>query len=122
MVFVGCDLEEVARFDRLLKNSRFMREVFTEGERAHIGKSSLPARTAAGIWCAKEACAKALGLGLYGLLPRELEVRWDDSGAPGISLRGSAAERFPDAGLSLSVSHAGDYAMAAVTAELKNGR
>jgi len=117
MFFVGCDLEKADRFSRTLQRARFMREVYTEGERAHIGASSHAAISAAGIWCAKEACAKALGQGLYGLLPRELEVLWDDRGAPRMTLRGAAAEQFPDVRLSVSISHTEDLVMAVVSAE-----
>ncbi|MEA5038798.1 MAG: holo-ACP synthase [Clostridiaceae bacterium] len=117
MVSVGCDLEQAARFPRLLKNDRFLQGVYTAGERAYIRISAHPARTAAGIWCAKEACAKALGRGLFGLLPRELEVIWDTFGAPKMILHGSAAAQFSGLRLSVSISHAGAYVMAAVTAE-----
>jgi len=114
---VGCDLEEIARFSRLLRSARFMAETFTAAERAHIAASVRPARSAAGIWCAKEACAKALGRGLYGLLPQELSVTWDGRGAPRLTLCGAAAKAFPGVRLCLSVSHSGGYAMAVVQAE-----
>ena len=115
---VGCDIEKTARFSRLLDRPAFLRNVYTEGERAHIAASARPERTAAGLWCAKEACAKALGRGLYGLLPSELAVSWDERGAPCMALSGSAALQYPAARLSVSISHAGEYAMAVVSAEL----
>ena len=117
MSALGCDLEQVARFARLLGRARFMAEVYTAGERSHIAASARPERTAAGLWCAKEACAKALGAGLYGLLPRELEVCWDERGAPEMRLLGAAAARYPGKRPRVSVSHAKAYAMAVVLLE-----
>lgn len=117
MFSVGCDLEKAERFVRTLQRGSFMREVYTEGERAHIDASPHSAITAAGVWCAKEACAKALGQGLFGLLPRELEVLWDDRGAPRMTLCGSAAVQFSHVQLSVSISHTEDHVMAVVLAE-----
>ena len=117
MAAVGCDLQEIARFERILTRRSFMEEVYTEGERARIRASRRPEQTAAGLWCAKEAAAKALGRGLYGLLPGQLAVSWDESGAPRMSLLGGAAEQYPDARLSVSISHSGGFAMAVVLVE-----
>ena len=84
----GCDVEEVARFEALLQKEHFCRRVFTEEERAHIAQSGHPTQSAAGIFCAKEAMSKALGRGLFGLLPQELGVAWDAQGAPYAVLTG----------------------------------
>lgn len=112
----GADIEQVSRFDALLEKERFCRRVFTPGEREHIAASGHPAQTAAGIFCAKEAMAKALGRGLYGLLPQELEVVWDANGAPRAALSGSAAAQYGEIQLSLSISHTKDTALAVCTA------
>ena len=112
----GCDVEQIARFEELLKKDHFCQRVFTDAEQTHIAKSGHPEATAAGIFCAKEAMAKALGRGLFGLLPRELGVEWDERGAPRPALTGSAADQYGQMQLSVSISHSGDTAFATCVA------
>lgn len=112
----GCDVEQIARFGELLKKEHFCQRIFTDAERAHIEKSGHPEATAAGIFCAKEAMAKALGRGLFGLLPRELGLEWDERGAPCPQLTGSAAAQYGQMQLSVSISHSGDTAFATCVA------
>ena len=71
---------------------------------------------AAGLFCAKEAAAKALGLGLFGLRPNEIEIDHDEKGAPILRLLGAAKARFPQAEFSLSISHSREYVIAAALA------
>ncbi len=108
----GVDIEVSARFDRLLRTPAFVREIYTENEQSYIQKSPHPAQTAAGLYCAKEAAAKALGRGLFGLLPRELEIGHDEAGMPLLRLHGAAQARYGGVSFALSISHSGDYAVA----------
>ena len=108
---IGVDIEKIARFKALLLKESFKKGVFTEKELSYIGES---AARAAGLWCAKEACAKALGDGLYGLLPKDIEITHDEKGAPHISLHGGALKKYPDVSFSLSITHDEDTAFAAV--------
>ena len=112
----GCDVEEVVRFEALLQKEHFCRRIFTEEERAHIAQSGHPTQSAAGIFCAKEAMAKALGRGLFGLLPQELEVAWYAQGAPYAVLTGSAAEQYGHLQLAISISHTDTTAFATCVA------
>lgn len=112
----GVDCEEVARFLPLLEKDSFFRRVFTERELAHIRASGHPEETMAGIFCAKEAIAKALRRGFFGLLPQEISVEWGDHGAPQAVLLGSAKEQYGALQLSLSISHTGRTAVAVCTA------
>lgn len=112
----GCDVEQIARFEELLKKAHFCQRVFTEAEREHIEKSGHPEATAAGIFCAKEAMAKALGRGLFGLLPCELGIEWDQRGAPYPRLTGSAAAQYGQIQLAVSISHSEDTAFATCVA------
>ena len=60
---IGTDLEENQRFERLLQKPSFFHGVYTPGEQAYLaslGTKRQPA-SAAGLFCAKEAVAKALG-------------------------------------------------------------
>ncbi|MBQ1705505.1 MAG: 4'-phosphopantetheinyl transferase superfamily protein [Clostridia bacterium] len=115
----GIDMERIGRFSEILKNEHFCARVFTERERSHIETSGHPAAAAAGIFCAKEAVSKALGRGLFGLLPREIALDWTESGAPFVTLTGSAARQYGAWQLAVSVTHTGDYAAACCTALLQ---
>ena len=108
----GVDIEQVARFERLLQKPSFMRGVYTEGERAYIEQKPHPAQTAAGLFCAKEAAAKALGRGLFGLRPNQIEVVWNENGAPALRLYGAAAECGKNCRFSVSIAHSGGMAVA----------
>ena len=114
----GIDMERIQRFASILKNEYFCRRIFTERERAYVEQSGHPAATAAGIFCAKEAVAKALGRGLFGLLPREIGLDWTERGDPFVTLTGSAARQYGAWKLAVSVTHTGDYAAAVCTALL----
>ncbi len=113
----GCDVEQISRVGRLLRQERFCERFFTLAEREHLAAAG-PRReqTAAGIFCAKEAISKALGRGLYGLLPRELGLEWDGQGAPFVVLTGSARAQYGHLQLSVSISHSVDTAFAVCTA------
>ena len=114
---VGADIEEHSRFRRRLEKPSFLERVYTPTERRYIQAAGKRAHlAAAGLFCAKEAAAKALGIGLFGLRPDEIEITHDQRGAPILALLGGAKARFPQAEFSLSVSHSREYTMAAVLA------
>ena len=75
--------------------------------------------SAAGLFCAKEAVAKALGVGLYGLLPREIEIFHSPAGEPQVRLLGQAALRFPQVQLRVSISHTKTLATATALARVR---
>jgi holo-[acyl-carrier protein] synthase len=120
-VSVGIDIIEIDRIARTLARfgERFLQRVYTEAEIAYCrGK---PSRLAA-RFAAKEAVAKALGVGIFwreGVYWRDVEVIRDRRGKPGIRLYGGALERAQQEGLTcwaLSLSHSRDYAVAMIVA------
>jgi holo-[acyl-carrier protein] synthase len=120
-VSVGVDIVEIARIARTLARfgRRFLRRVYTDAEIAYCrGK---PSRLAA-RFAAKEAVAKALGVGIFwreGVYWRDVEVIRDQRGKPGIHLAGGALERARQIGLThwaLSLSHSREHAVAVVVA------
>jgi len=131
MLYTGVDIIEIERMEQAVTRwgTRFVGRVFTPGEQRDCAARvpSLAAR-----WAAKEAAAKALGVGLVGLgLPpqpveeravklQEIEVQRAPTGQPLLILHGGAAERATTLGwrsVSLSLSHSRDYAVAFVVAE-----
>ena len=102
---LGLDLCEISRMDKLLENDRFLNRYFTEEEAGYIrSKGKTAGQTAAGIYAAKEALAKALGTGITFDL-KEIEVVHDETGKPGYRLTGKAAELGGNDCFLLSVSH-----------------
>lgn len=120
---VGVDIVEIARVERMLHRygERFLRKVFTPAE---VIYSRGRAPELAARFAAKEAVAKALGVGMRILAPdgvgwHEVEVLGDWRGRPEIYLHGWALERAAQLGLihwAVSLSHEREFAIAFVVA------
>ena len=109
---IGIDLCEISRMEKLLTNNRFLSRYFTPAEIAYVrGKGVSAAQTAAGMFAAREALAKALGTGIDFDL-REAEIAHDAAGQPRYALSGRLAERVGNDRLFLSISHDGGVAAA----------
>ncbi len=93
---------------------RFLRRVYTPEEVAFC-RGRVPELAAR--FAAKEAVMKALGTGARGVAWREVEVLPNRRGKPLVYLYGRARERAEHIGLrglDVSLSHEGDFAIAAV--------
>ena len=122
-IVVGVDLIEVTRVERVLARygERFLQRVFTPAE-VRYTRGRVP--ELAVRFAAKEAVAKALGVGVRMLAAdgvdwREVEVLGDHRGRPEVTLHGRAAERAAELGLSqwaVSLSHTREHAVAFVVA------
>ena len=114
---IGVDLCAVSRMARAAEKEHFRNRVFTEGERAYLQSRGKGAgQSAAAMFAAKEAVAKALGTGFaQGVMPWQIEVTHETGGKPGVLLTGAAKEAFNQIGgrsILLSLSHEGDTAIA----------
>lgn len=125
---IGTDIIEIARIEKAVNtNARFLLKYFTEQERALFdtrrGRSKVA--TIAANFAGKEAVAKALGTGLGQVRLQDIEILRQASGAPLVLLHGQAriiyheqpgydTEKTPETGISLSLSHSKDYAVAMV--------
>lgn len=131
MIYHGIDIVEVARVRAAAERwgARFLGRVFTAGELADCGAAGPAPRyeSLAARWAAKEAAAKALGVGLSGLgagAPaagllhfHEIEVARAPDGRPELRLHGGAAAAAAARGvaqLALSLSHTAEHAVASV--------
>jgi holo-[acyl-carrier protein] synthase len=131
MLYTGVDIIEIDRIEQAVTSwgQRFLNRVFTTAERAESEERihSLAAR-----WAAKEAAAKALGVGIAGVgaqatVGLHIAVRWHDlevrrpaGQRPTLMLRGAAEQRARILGwtsISLSLTHGRDYAVAFVVAQ-----
>ena len=114
---VGVDLCGVARIERAIEKAHFYERVFTVEERAYLDKKGRGrAQSAAAMFAAKEAVAKALGTGFSGgVMPWNISVVHDEKGVPGAELTGAAKTRMEQIGgrnVMLSLSHEGGSAIA----------
>ena len=111
---LGVDIEEVARFRRLIRNPRFMRRVFTADEVAYCNAKKNRAQHFAVRFAAKEAIWKALSPAIKksgsAVGHRDIGVRNDAAGKPDVVLPRSLA-RFRRR-VTLSLSHTDAYAVA----------
>ncbi len=114
---VGNDLCRVDRFFELLKNKKFIDRVFTQKEFEHIllaKNAQKQVERMAGKFSAKEAVAKALGLGISeGVTFRTIEILPNEKGAPFVVLYDYAKSLFEENGFSeieISISNTEDFA------------
>ncbi|MBI4797241.1 MAG: holo-ACP synthase [Desulfarculus sp.] len=119
---LGLDLARVARVNEAWQRfgQRFLGRCFTPQEIATCLKRPRPAQALAMRFAAKEAFAKASGLGMRGLAWTEIEVISDALGKPGLALHGRARDWATAQGIAawhLSLSDDGDYAAAVVVLE-----
>ena len=116
---IGVDLVEIAKVRRVFEGRKELQtEVFTEEELRYSRRQRRPFEHLAARYAAKEAVFKGLGAGLTGAM------RWQDvetvrgvTGEPRLILRGEAARLAAAQGFrrcSVSLTHAGEYALAAV--------
>jgi holo-[acyl-carrier protein] synthase len=122
-ITTGVDLIELDRIQRLVDRygDRALDRVYTPAELAHC-RARLPELAAR--FAAKEAVAKALGVGLRimvrdGVNWHDVETLPDPKGKPVVHLHGRAAARAAKLGLtewSISLSHGREVAVAFVVA------
>ncbi len=118
----GIDIVDIAKFrDVASRNAEFLADIFTVEERKYCLSQKHAERHFAGRFAAKEACLKALGLGISGAgmghCLREVEITRRPSGRPELSLSGWTAAVSSRKGIcqqSVSISHTDSTAIASV--------
>ncbi len=109
---IGIDSIEIGRVEEAIRREAFLRRVFTESERAYLAKKGLAAQSAAGMFCAKEAVLKTMGLGITDGPLTDIEVLHEEGGAPYVKLHGKLADRCRGSKVFLSITHTREYASA----------
>lgn len=112
---IGIDIIELERIKRLVnKQPRFVRRILTEKERAIYSELNNKRKIEfiAGRFAAKEAFAKAAGVGIGKLSFQYIEVLPSDNGAPILTVKG-----YESANLFVSITHSREYAAAQVIIE-----
>ncbi|MCX4312427.1 MAG: holo-ACP synthase [Clostridia bacterium] len=110
---LGVDTVRISRVREAVRGEAFRTRVFTADEIKYCDGAADAAASYAGIFCAKEAVAKALGTGFgRGVMPHDIEITHAETGAPVAVLRGEAARMAGGREAEISVSHDGDHAVA----------
>ena len=123
IVSVGTDLVQIERLGEALerRGERFLRRVFTDGERAYCEARNRPQTHYAGRFAVKEAVMKALGTGWSGGVRWvDIEVERPENQAPAVVLHGETARIAEEKGIRrvwISITHDGGLAMAVAIAE-----
>jgi holo-[acyl-carrier protein] synthase len=117
----GIDLVEISRIEQTLKRfgQRFLERMFTPGEREYCLARGSPAQSLAARFAAKEAVAKALGLGLGQFSWQDIEIVRSGAGRPEVRLQGVAWTKAQTLGVErvlVSLSHTHKYAVAQAVA------
>ncbi len=121
MIFgIGTDIVRVIRIQRSLERfgERFARRILTEGELEDYRRVRQQAHFLARRFAAKEAAAKAMGLGFRaGLGLRQIGVAHDAGGRPLLQFSGFAHDFITHHGITechLSLADEEDHAVAVV--------
>jgi holo-[acyl-carrier protein] synthase len=114
----GVDMVEVERIKKSLKQERFLNRILTRQEMEYVGNIKNKYQSIASMFCAKEACAKALGTGISGFCFKDIEVCHDKRGKPFLNLHGEPRKTAIKSKLKfdLSITHTALYAAAFVVA------
>jgi len=113
---IGVDLIKTSRMNRLME--RFGEKAllrFLSSDEIKLVKNY---KTASGFWAAKEACSKALGVGIGAECNfHDITIYKTEKGAPVLKLSSKLLNNFNITDTSLSITHDGDYAIAVVAIE-----
>ena len=121
MIGLGIDICHVERIEKALqKGGGFLKRYYTEEERKYL-QNKKDAQSAAGMFAAKEAFLKALGVGLTGgVALSDVGVAHDERGCPHYALAAKAADAMAKKGARvshLSISHDAGVAAAVCVLE-----
>lgn len=120
---LGMDLCPIARIAIAIEKRRFFERVYTPLEQQRLESLPLEKRrqeTAAGLFAAKEAVAKALGTGFTDFGFADIEILPDALGKPRCRLTGRAETHFKVLGgqnLLITITHDGGIAAATAIIE-----
>ncbi|QOP41621.1 holo-ACP synthase [Sulfurimonas marina] len=111
---IGIDLINTSRMQQMIEKfgDKALSRFLSDDEKALVKNY----KTAAGFWATKEAVSKALGTGIGAECSFfDIKIYKDEKGAPKLSLSKKLVEQFKIVDAALSITHDGEYAIAAVS-------
>ncbi len=109
---IGIDIVKISRIEKAVdrRGVLFLRKFLSEDEI----ESSKNISSIAAKWAAKEAVVKAIGCGVCAKLGfLDIEIKKTERGAPFAILSERASKEFGVEKISISITHDGEYAVAA---------
>ena len=120
MIYVGTDIVSISRIDKIIqgKGDHFLNHIFSITEQDICNKKASPSIHYSGKFAAKEAVKKAIlsSKSLLNIPLSSIEIQNDKDGMPLVQIQGNG---FDFNYVKVSISHAGDYAIATAIMELK---
>ncbi len=121
IIGIGVDLCDIEKMEEILNNTSFLARFYAQEEICYIqNKNMAAAQSAAAIFAAKEAAAKALGTGMTKVIMKEIVVLHEGNGKPYLEFKGKTLHLFEKLGGAralLSISHEKTMAIAMVVLE-----
>lgn len=117
---IGVDIIEIQRIEEAMRSPRFLEEYFSARERELFAQRHHSVNCVAANFAAKEAFAKAIGIGIRGFRISQVEVLRNATGMPYLVLSGKVKELADQFGASyffVSLSHSKKDAIAFVIAQ-----
>ena len=125
---IGCDITDVSRMKKWVRDEKMIRYVFNEQEIVDSGKYSSEQKLCehyAARFAAKEAFSKALGTGLCGFSVKNVFITNGDEGEPILHIESKAKDilekKFGKCNVHVSLSHEKNSAIAFVVIEKAEG-
>ena len=109
IIGVGVDIENISEFKKNIKNTKFIKEIFTKKEIKYCIKKKEPWISFAGKFCSKEAVIKAFG---KKIAIKEIEILNDLNNKPLIYIK---RKKFDN--INCSIAHTNKTAIAFVVLE-----
>ena len=116
-MLVGIDVLDVVRMEKFVQNEHFLEKYFTPYEIEYVQKTNRQTLSLAGLYAAKEAFLKALGIGIGGGISlNDIEIRHDNNGKPYLQVLSNKSKimlkTMSVEEIAISISHADEIATA----------
>ncbi len=108
---IGNDIIEIKRIEKAVSKESFVKKVYTEKEIEYIISKGNRAESYAGKFSAKEAVSKALGTGVRGFSPNDIEILNNELGKPYVVFRNNIKDFNNKYFVEISISHCREYAV-----------
>ena len=106
---IGNDIIEIKRIEKAVSKKSFVKKVYTEKEIEYIISKGNRAESYAGKFSAKEAVSKALGTGVRGFSPNDIEILNNELGKPYVVFRNNIKDFNNKYFVEISISHCREY-------------
>ena len=118
MLKIGTDIVAISRIAKLIKkyDEKFLHRILRKSEIENFTKPE----SIAGVFAAKEAISKALGVGIGAKFSfKDAKIYKDKFGAPHFKIRKKIKRKFKIKNIALSITHDNGVAIAIVAVKTK---